>query len=98
MSAPAWRLTGLGLLFALTAAASTRPAQPKAISAEEHAFLQQHWRRPILPQGEPPERFSAVERSLHPADCGSCHPVQFADWRTSFHASSMGPGIAGQLV
>ena len=53
---------------------------------------------PIPPQGEPPAAFSPIERSLAPKDCGSCHPVQYEDWRGSIHARSMGPGIAGQLV
>jgi len=67
-------------------------------SPAEQAFLRQHWKRPLAPQGTPPERFSGLERSLAPADCGVCHPVQFAAWKTSAHARSMGPGITGQLV
>jgi hypothetical protein len=39
-----------------------------------------------------------VEASLAPEACGSCHPAQLADWRTSLHARTMGPGVAGQLV
>jgi hypothetical protein len=68
------------------------------ISASEQAFIQGHWRRPLAPQGKAPAHFSPVERSLAPADCGTCHPLQLADWRSSLHARSMGPGITGQLV
>jgi hypothetical protein len=60
-------------------------------------FLDRHWRRPIAPQGTPPPGFSALEASLAPDGCGTCHPAQHADWRTTLHARSMGPGVAGQL-
>jgi hypothetical protein len=65
-------------------------------SVEE--FIARHWRAPLDAQGAPPARFSATEASLTPEACGACHPAQLADWRTSVHAASMGPGIAGQLV
>ncbi len=64
----------------------------------DRAFLDQHWRRPIPPQGAAPARFSALEKSLAPQSWGACHPAQFSDWKTSLHARSMGPGVAGQLV
>src|SRR5688572_14101779 len=67
---------------------------PQAIEA----FVARHWRFPLAPQGAPPPSFSALEASLTPEACGSCHPSQLADWRTSVHAASMGPGIHGQLV
>jgi hypothetical protein len=67
-------------------------------SPVEREFLDRHWRRPISPQGEAPSRFSALERSLAPASCGTCHPAQFADWKTTRHARAMGPGVAGQLA
>ena len=60
-------------------------------------FVARHWRQPLPPQGAAPSRFSPLEASLQPEACGSCHPVQHADWRTSVHAASMGPGVAGQL-
>jgi hypothetical protein len=60
-------------------------------------FVRRHWTAPIPRQGAPPKGWSALEASLEPRDCGSCHPVQYRDWRTSVHAASMGPGIAGQL-
>jgi hypothetical protein len=61
-------------------------------------FLSHHWRRPLAPQGPQPARFSPLEASLEPEACGTCHPAQLADWKTSLHSRSMGPGIAGQLV
>lgn len=56
-----------------------------------------YWTRPIPAQGSPPASFSPVEASLKPADCGSCHAHQFADWKTALHAAAMSPGVAGQL-
>jgi hypothetical protein len=61
-------------------------------------FLSRHWRRPLAPQGPAPARFSPLESSLQPEACGTCHPAQLADWKTSLHSGSMGPGVAGQLV
>jgi hypothetical protein len=61
-------------------------------------FLEQHWARPLAPQGAPPEKFSPLEASLAPADCGSCHAEQFQDWQGTLHARAMGPGLMGQLV
>src|SRR5438105_9653799 len=72
------------------------PAGAAAPSVD--AFIARHWRTPLAPQGPAPARFSPVEASLAPEACGSCHPAQFADWRTSMHARAMGPGVAGQLV
>jgi hypothetical protein len=62
------------------------------------AFIARHWRAPLAPQGAPPPRFSALEASLAPEACGTCHIAQLADWRTSTHAAAMGPGVAGQLA
>jgi Cytochrome c554 and c-prime len=60
-------------------------------------FLRRHWTTPIPGQGPPPPGFSSLEASLHPETCGSCHPAQYADWRTSWHAAAMGPGVLGQV-
>src|SRR5438552_15547280 len=61
-------------------------------------FIRRHWSQPLAPQGPPPARFSPLEASLQPESCGTCHPAQLADWRSSLHAASMAPGVAGQLV
>src|ERR1051325_9168958 len=100
MGPPAWRALGAGLGVTLLcgfawAGASKLPRNP---SDSELEFLSRHWRRPIAPQGVAPDHFSPLERSLAPSDCGSCHPAQLADWKTSLHSRSMGPGVAGQLA
>lgn len=61
-------------------------------------FLKRHWAQPVAPQGKPPKSFSALEASLKPSACGTCHQRQWEDWKTSLHAHAMGPGIMGQLV
>jgi cytochrome c554/c'-like protein len=91
-------LLGLGLLIFTTGTAPGQTQRTSGLSSAEREFLDRHWRRPILPQGEVPEGFTPLEGSLAPADCGGCHPVQFADWQSSIHSKSMGPGIGGQLV
>jgi hypothetical protein len=60
-------------------------------------FVKRHWTTPLAPQGPVPRGWNPLESSLAPADCGTCHPVQYNDWRTSVHAAAMGPGVAGQL-
>lgn len=74
-------------------------AIPTATQQESvETFVARHWHMPLAPQGPPPARFSPLEASLAPESCGTCHPTQLADWRTSIHARSMGPGVAGQLM
>ena len=48
--------------------------------------------------GKVSEGFSAAERSLHPRECGACHPEQHRQWQGSLHAGAYSPGLAGQLV
>lgn len=69
-------------------------ARRQAASAD---FLQRHWAHPIAAQGAPPQRFTPVEASLAPQACGTCHVSQFADWKTSLHSRTAGPGLAWQL-
>jgi hypothetical protein len=57
-----------------------------------------YWRQPLKPQGTPPKKWTAIERSLAPADCGQCHAEQFAQWQTSRHAHAFSPGLLGQLL
>jgi hypothetical protein len=87
------RALALAVLLSSVVAAAGR-----ADTLSVDAFIARHWRTPLAPQGAPPARFSAAEASLAPEACGACHPAQLADWRTSVHAQSMGPGVAGQLV
>lgn len=67
-------------------------------SGDVGAFLDRHWQRPLASQGLPPTGFSALEASLAPQDCGTCHPDQYRAWRGSRHAHAMGPGVLGQLL
>jgi hypothetical protein len=60
-------------------------------------FLARHWAQPLAPQGEPPRGFAAIEASLAPEACGTCHEAQYAEWRTSLHSRTMGPGILWQF-
>lgn len=60
-------------------------------------FLARHWAQPLAPQGEPPPGFTLIEASLAPEACGACHVAQYADWRTSLHSRTIGPGILWQF-
>ncbi len=61
-------------------------------------FVSEHFRYPLRPMGEAPQSYKGAERSLLPESCGSCHADQYEQWKTSFHARAMGPGVYGQLV
>lgn len=61
-------------------------------------WLVAHQKSPVAPQGTPPEGWSALEARIDPAACGTCHPQQLADWKESWHAGGMGPGVIGQYV
>lgn len=89
--------TGLGLLAAAIAGIAWwwLPSAPPADAAG--AFLDAHWQRPLQPQGPPPAGFSALEASLAPASCGSCHQAQWQDWRQSLHARALGAGLLWQF-
>jgi hypothetical protein len=85
---PAWALLVAGC------AAGALGARAESVES----FVARHWRTPLRPQGPAPARFTPLEASLVPEACGTCHPAQLADWRTSIHAAAMGPGVAGQLA
>jgi len=85
---PAWALLVAGC------AAGALSARDESVES----FVARHWRTPLRPQGPAPARFTPLEASLAPEACGTCHPAQLADWRTSIHAAAMGPGVAGQLA
>ena len=89
-----------GLAFACSAgdedgAGSPAPGERARVLGP---FLAAHWELPVAPQGPPPAGFSPAEAALDPATCGACHPEQYAEWQTSFHARAFSPGFAGQLV
>ena len=64
----------------------------------QEGFLTKHWQRPIPLQGPVPANYSALEASLKPESCGSCHKKQYADWKESLHSRAMGPGPWGQII
>ncbi len=69
-----------------------------ALQAQAQPLPPGYWQRPLAPQGEAPVRWSRIESSLRPQDCGLCHPDKLADWRTSPHAKAFSPGLVGQLL
>ena len=86
------------VVFAVTVLLVLIATTPALLAESVGDFVRRHWRHPIPAQGPPPPRYSAIEASLQPDACGSCHPSQYAAWRQSGHAAAMGPGVAGQLV
>ena len=64
----------------------------------ESEWLDAHFDVPVPAQGAPPEDWPEITASLHPEQCGACHPTQYADWKDSWHAIGMGPGVLGQMV
>jgi hypothetical protein len=90
-------LAAAAALVMLAGAAVAGDAVRSPVDGSIREFVGRHWRRPIAPQGAPPSRFSPLEASLAPQNCGTCHPAQLADWRTALHSRSMGPGVTGQL-
>lgn len=60
-------------------------------------FLENHWRHPIAPQGNPPAHYTLLEGSLGAESCGACHAEQHRHWKESLHSRALGPGIRWQL-
>lgn len=90
------RLCVVWLGLALAGAAS---AQQSERARTLGPFLSSHWESlPLTAQGEAPEAWSEAERSLDPAACGICHPLQLQQWRGSLHAGAFSPGFSGQLL
>jgi Cytochrome c554 and c-prime len=89
-----WRWWAACVLLIAGCAGGALSARTESVET----FVARHWRMPLAPQGPPPARYTPLEASLSPEACGTCHPAQLADWRTSTHAAAMGPGVAGQLV
>ncbi len=88
-------LFACGFVFTLLTSTAMADNDP---SASISTFLSRHWQRPLQHQGEAPVSFPALEVSLDPKACGTCHPQQFQDWQKSLHAHAMGPGLLGQLM
>lgn len=82
----------------LTVFAVTFSEQPQNwTESAQRDFLKKHWQVPVPPQGRPPAKFSALEASLEPSSCGTCHSAQFEEWKTTIHSRSIGPGLLGQM-
>ncbi len=85
--------------FLLAACSEPPPPVSATVPGEDNAaFLARHWQRPLTAQGAAPRHFSVQEAALDPAACGACHAQQYEDWRTTWHARAMGPGVLGQLL
>lgn len=85
--------------FLLAACSEPPPPVSATVPGEDNAaFLARHWQRPLMAQGAAPRHFSVQEAALDPAACGACHAQQYEDWRTTWHARAMGPGVLGQLL
>jgi hypothetical protein len=67
-------------------------------STQSGLLPESYWQFPLSPQGAARATWPSVERSLRPADCGSCHFEQYNDWRSSLHAHAFSPGLVGQLL
>lgn len=81
-----------------SAPAASHPPASVSDTAQVDRFIEQHWARPLAPQGTPPVALKAQGITLAPESCANCHAQQFNDWRMSLHSRAMGPGIMGQLV
>jgi len=71
---------------------------PTSKTVSDSVFLARFWDTPIRMQGRAPSAHDSLSSSLTPSDCATCHIKQHAEWRSSLHASAMGPGVLGQFV
>lgn len=84
-------------LLVLSGCQRQQAVEPATGSAAVEAFLAEHWRDPVPAQGKPPAHFSAVEASLDPEACATCHAAQHKDWSGALHGHTMGAGIRWQF-
>jgi len=94
-----WKITIL--VVATVAVAGTmryNKAGPQASSLNADSILSDYWQQPVESQGPAPTHWKDIEADLSPEACATCHPDQFADWRTSFHSKAFSPGLVGQLL
>ncbi len=92
----AWRYQrGVQPETAHAAPLATIPATVAPVETGE--WLAAHFKHPVAAQGPPPAGATEIEASLRPEACGACHVQQYADWKASWHALGMGPGLFGQF-
>jgi hypothetical protein len=80
------------------APAETRHAAALDVAREPSPWVDAHFAAGLPPMGEAPAAWSPVEADLDPEACGACHVRELLDWKASWHAGAMGPGVTGQLV
>jgi hypothetical protein len=85
-----YTMLSIGLGIGLTGC----EGRPAVESVE--TFLARHWQTPLPPQGAVPSAYSALEASLSPEACGTCHVEQLQQWRGALHSHTMGAGIRWQ--
>lgn len=73
-------------------------ASNKKVDRGAEQWAVAYWRRPIPPQGAAPATYLEPARGILPENCAACHPDQYRDWRESWHANAMGPGVVGQFA
>ncbi len=96
---PALRTPVLWLLICASVFGGVLTISPMSAEMSGRRFdASAYWRQPLAPQGAPPAKWTPLEQSLKPEDCGQCHSDQFEQWRTSLHARAFSPGLVGQLL
>jgi hypothetical protein len=88
--------SALLLAFLLLASACSR--SDTAQVDEIDSLVVGYWQLPLAHQGDAPPGWNDVESSLKPEDCARCHPDQYGDWSSAFHAKAFSPGFVGQLI
>lgn len=68
---------------------------PDAAVAESWSW---YWHRPVAAGEGTPRTWPALQRSLAPQACGTCHVAQYRAWSRSRHARALGPGVMAQLL
>lgn len=64
---------------------------------DRYDTVEEYWKRPIKPNGEPPKTYSALEASLDPKACGSCHAEKYTEWQQSLHSKTISSGLLWQM-
>jgi hypothetical protein len=57
----------------------------------------EYWEFPVTSLGPVPDGHHPLTHDLSPEACALCHPEQYRQWKTSFHAKAISKGLVGQL-